>query len=408
MKLETERLYLREMTRDDFPLLCKHLQDEAVMYAWEHAYSDAEVWEGIEKQFQRYKEYGFGVWAVILKENEELIGQCGLSMQPCEDREVLEIGYIFQKKHWHKGYATEAAATCREYAFDKLNAAEVFSLIRDTNIASQNVALRNGMSIRGTYVKHYRGMDMPHYIFSVKRGSLTENMDTLHTTPMGRERIKHNLKLETDDVVLWCKEAVKSADMIIGQGKNWYVYRAGAVITINKHSHTIITAHKINPRVRAMRESDYVCLSEFLYQAIFIPEGVKPPPRSIINEPEIFVYIKDFGTGVGDLGVVAEQNGQVVGAAWTRVIPAYGHIDSETPELAISIFPEFRGYGAGTKLMKKLFELLRENGYRRTSLSVQTDNPAVRFYERLGYKITGEKADHAGHEDYIMIKELEE
>lgn len=170
--LETERLILREMVESDFPLLCRHLQDAEVMYAWEHAYSDSEVHEGLEQQFQRYAQYGFGVWAVILKENGELIGQCGLSMQPCEDREVLEIGYIFQKAYWGKGYATEAAIACRKYAFDKLNAAEVFSLIRDTNIASQNVAKRNGMSIQGTFMKHYRGKDMPHYIFSVRRNSL--------------------------------------------------------------------------------------------------------------------------------------------------------------------------------------------------------------------------------------------
>ena len=166
--LETERLILREMTQADFPALCKHLQDEEVMYAYEHAYSDAEVQEGLDKQFRRYKEYGFGVWSVILKENGELIGQCGLSMQPCEDEELLEIGYIFQKAHWHKGYATEAAVACRKYAFEKLNADEVFSLIRDTNIASQNVAKRNGMSLRRTYIKHYRGIDMPHCVFSVK------------------------------------------------------------------------------------------------------------------------------------------------------------------------------------------------------------------------------------------------
>ena len=129
-------------------------------------------------------------------------------------------------------------------------------------------------------------------------------------------------------------------------------------------------------------------------------------PRSIINDPKIFVYIKDFGTQPGDFGVVAEQNGQIIGAAWTRIIPAYGHIDNATPELAISIFPEFRGYGTGTKLMKKLFEVLRENGYTQTSLSVQKDNPAVRFYQRLGYEISGERIDHAGHEDYLMVKEL--
>ena len=169
MILETERLYLREMTQADFPLLCRHLQDAEVMYAYEHAFSDAEVQEGIDKQLHRYKNDGFGVWAVILKENDALIGQCGLSMQPCDDKEVLEIGYIFQKKYWHKGYATEATVACREYAFTKLSAHEVFSLIRDTNIASQNVAKRNGMSIRGTFVKHYCGVDMLHYIFSAKR-----------------------------------------------------------------------------------------------------------------------------------------------------------------------------------------------------------------------------------------------
>lgn len=235
--------------------------------------------------------------------------------------------------------------------------------------------------------------------------NLTANLNKLHTTDLGALRIKRNLNLQLDDIVLWCKESVKHADIIIGQGKNWYVYRAGVVITINAQSNTIITAHPINAKVRPMRTSDYVCLPEFLYQAIFIPKGEEPPPRSIINDPRIFVYIKDFGTQTADLGVVAEQNGQVVGAAWTRIIPAYGHINAETPELAISILPEFRGYGIGTKLMKKLFKILRANGYARTSLSVQKDNPAMRLYMRLGYRITEEKLDH-GNEDVIMIRDL--
>ena len=164
--------------------------------------------------------------------------------------------------------------------------------------------------------------------------------------------------------------------------------------------------NKLNTTVRAMKVSNYSCLPEFLYQAIFIPEGAEPPPREIINDPQIFVYIKDFGSQPGDLGVVAEQNGQVVGAAWTRIIPAFGNINSETPELAISILPGFRGCGIGTKMLKKLFVALRDNGYTRTSLSVQKDNPAVRFYERLGYKVTEEKLDHVGNEDFIMAKEL--
>ena len=235
---------------------------------------------------------------------------------------------------------------------------------------------------------------------------LIKNLDKLHTTELGQIRIKKNLGLDVRYVTDWCKGIINTADIIIGQGKNWYVYRNGIVLTVNAHSFTIITAHKINTKIRTMNESDHVCLNEFLYQAIFTPKGTKLPPRNIVNLPEIFVYIKDFGTQTGDLGVVAEQNGQIVGAAWTRIISAYGHIDIETPELAISILPEFRGYGIGSKLMKKLFNVLRENGYKQTSLSVQKDNPAVRLYQRLGYEMSGERLDSAGHEDYLMIKVL--
>jgi len=236
--------------------------------------------------------------------------------------------------------------------------------------------------------------------------TLEETLEKLHTTPRGEARIKRSLNLQAEDVVAWCKDTVSEADIIIGQGKNWYVYRRGVVITVNAHSGTVITAHKLNAKVRILCELDYACLPEFLYQAVYIPAGEELPPRSIINDPEIFIYIKEFGMQLGDLGVVAEQNGQVVGAAWTRIIPAYGHIDHDTPELAISILPEFRGYGIGTKLLKRLFEVLRKHGYKRTSLSVQKNNPAVRLYQRLGYEITGDRRDHVGHEDYLMIKEL--
>jgi ribosomal protein S18 acetylase RimI-like enzyme len=158
-------------------------------------------------------------------------------------------------------------------------------------------------------------------------------------------------------------------------------------------------------KIRQIEREDYPVLEDFLYNAIYLPPDTEPVPHEIIYEPEIFVYVKDFG-GKDDCGVVAEQNEQIIGAAWTRIIPAYGHIDNETPELAISVLPNFRGRGIGSKIMQSLFDLLRESGYKRTSLSVQKDNPAVRFYERLGYEITGERLDHANHEDFLMTKNL--
>ena len=136
------------------------------MYAYEGAFSNEEVQEWLDRQISRYKEWNFGLCAVILKETYEMIGQCGLTMQPWKDTQVLEIGYLFERLHWHKGYATEAAKACKKYAFEVLEAKEVCSIIRDTNIASQNVALRNGMVLTDNWTKHYRGVDMPHFRYT--------------------------------------------------------------------------------------------------------------------------------------------------------------------------------------------------------------------------------------------------
>lgn len=167
--LETDRLYLREMNQDDFPALCLMLQEPQVMYAYEHAFSDEEAHEWLDRQMLRYKEDGFGLWAVILKTKDKMIGQCGLTWQDCHGKKVLEAGYLFCKEYWHRGYATEAAAACKEYAFEKLMADEVYSIIRDTNAPSRRVAERNGMALRGGLTKHYYHMDMPHLIYSVRR-----------------------------------------------------------------------------------------------------------------------------------------------------------------------------------------------------------------------------------------------
>lgn len=169
MILETERLYLREMNQRDFNSLCKILQDADTMYAYEGAFSDDEVQEWLDRQIFRYQKWNFGLWAIILKQTDEMIGQCGLTMQPWKDEEVLEIGYLLERLYWHKGYAIEAAKACKKYAFEILQADEVCSIIRDTNIASQNVATRNSMTMMDTWTKHYRGVEMPHYRYVAHR-----------------------------------------------------------------------------------------------------------------------------------------------------------------------------------------------------------------------------------------------
>ena len=168
--LETELLRLRRLTEGDFGNLCMIMQDEETMRAYEGAFSDREVNEWIGKMLGRYREYGFGLWAVELKTTGEFIGQCGITMQTLGDgRQVHEVGYLFRRDFWHNGYATEAARGCMDYAFDTLGAEEVYSIIRDSNMASQRVAERNGMRRVGTMIKHYRGVDMPHYIYAAGR-----------------------------------------------------------------------------------------------------------------------------------------------------------------------------------------------------------------------------------------------
>lgn len=167
--LETDRLILRELCLLDKENLSLILQDKDVMYAYEHAFSDSEVDTWLNNQLRRYKEDGFGLWAVVLKDTDEFIGQCGLTVQKIGEKEVVEVGYLFKKAYWHKGYATEAAIACKNYAFNTLGIDEVYSIIRDNNMPSINVAKRNGMSLKGEFVKQYYGMDMPHLIFSVNK-----------------------------------------------------------------------------------------------------------------------------------------------------------------------------------------------------------------------------------------------
>lgn len=163
--LTTKRLILRELTPGDYDALCVMLRDKDVMYAYEHAFSAEEAHEWLNRQLDRYKTDGFGLWAVILRENGRLIGQCGITKQDVGGKTVREVGYIFDKNFWHRGYAAEAAVACKNYAFDVLGESEVYSIIRVGNEASVKVALANGMKPVGQIIKHYYGMDMPHIVY---------------------------------------------------------------------------------------------------------------------------------------------------------------------------------------------------------------------------------------------------
>ena len=169
MILETERLALRRLEETDLDALAAILRDPQVMYAYEHGFSMEEVQQWLDRQLERYAEYGFGLWAVIEKASGTLIGQCGITMQDWNGRNVPEIGYHLRRDKWHQGFAIEAAEACRDYAFTVLGLQEVYSIIRDNNLPSQRVALRNGMAVRGSFMKYYHGMSMLHLVFSVRR-----------------------------------------------------------------------------------------------------------------------------------------------------------------------------------------------------------------------------------------------
>lgn len=150
--------------------------------------------------------------------------------------------------------------------------------------------------------------------------------------------------------------------------------------------------------IRRIEKNEIELLNTFLYEAIFIPEGVEAPPKEIIYQPELQVYVKDFGDKNGDYCFVAIVDEKIVGAVWVRIMNDYGHIDDETPSFAISLLKEYRGMGIGTKLMEQMIEELRSIGYKRTSLAVQKQNYAVRMYKNIGFEIVDEN-----EEEYIMV-----
>lgn len=153
--------------------------------------------------------------------------------------------------------------------------------------------------------------------------------------------------------------------------------------------------------IREMRKEEHCLLSNFLYEAIYIPDGVEPPPKSIINSPELQEYIFEFGKRKHDKALVAETQRKIVGAIWVRIMNDYGHIDNDTPSLAMSVSKEYRGLGIGSSLLKELLSALKSVGYSKISLSVQKANYAVKMYKQAGFTVVDENS-----EEYIMVVNL--
>ena len=147
--------------------------------------------------------------------------------------------------------------------------------------------------------------------------------------------------------------------------------------------------------IRPIREAEIPLLRDFLYNAIFIPEGVAVPPMSIVDDESLQVYIRDFGKLPDDRCLVAESDGKVVGAIWSRIMNDYGHIDDHTPSIAISLYKEHRNKGIGTDLLKQMLGLLRKEGYKSVSLSVQKANYAMRMYRKAGFQVISDDTEEA-------------
>lgn len=163
--LETERLWLRELTPDDFDAMFEIFGDAETMLYYPQAYSREMLDAALQKQFASYAKNGYGLWALILKSTNQFIGDCGLLTQEVEGVQELEVGYHVNRQYWGQGFAPEAAKACFDYAFDVLGRKRMISMIRPENLPSRRVAEKNGLQIE----KKVFWRDLWHYVYVLER-----------------------------------------------------------------------------------------------------------------------------------------------------------------------------------------------------------------------------------------------
>jgi RimJ/RimL family protein N-acetyltransferase len=265
------------------------------------------------------------------------VGGVGIVLQTDVERVSAEMGYWLGEKYWNRGVMTEVVREMVSYAF--------------------------------LHFPELRKIYAPVFDFNI-----------------ASQRVLQKAGFEREGVLK--QAAIKNGNVV------------------DLHYYSVLKSRWIsNVHYRFFSREDMPILEDLLYEAIFQPEGAEPLPRDIVKRPEIDNYIRGFGQRLGDFCLFAVLNEKIVGGAWLRVLDGdpkgYGNIDSETPELAIAVFREYRNLGIGRGLMYNVIDLALTHGlkgYKQISLSVNKANYAVEMYKKLGFEMVRES-----EEDYVMV-----
>lgn len=164
MRIETDRLILREYKTEDYDALYQIVSDPETMQHYPKPFDEEETRYWIKWNLDNYQKYGFGLWAVILKETGEFIGDCGITIQNIDGEMLPEIGYHIHKKHWRKGYGSEAAKAARDWAFQNTKYDVIYSYMKYTNVGSYSTAIANGMKKVKEYPDEKNGISYAYAI----------------------------------------------------------------------------------------------------------------------------------------------------------------------------------------------------------------------------------------------------
>ena len=321
---ETERLIIRAMRKSDTAGLNAMLLDHEVMSSWEYNFNDSSVQEWLNTQLERYKKFGFGLWAVIEKESGAMIGQAGLSLQTYNDKKVLGVTYIIAKSHWKKGYGAEVALGCKHYAFNVLKAKELYLLIKEDSEASKAVANKLQAYLLGETTWTYRGREMQRLVYRIKNTNTTHfSLETNRTIlrpykdfdyPMLRAILQDketmqsfNGALSEEEVQTWIEREQSSIDRF---GVGWWVIadkNNGSVIGLaglhyTKYLEMQYVLHKDHLHKGYAIEVALAC-KEYAFKHLRVKEMY-----SLCREEDIAAQNVAKRVGMEKMGIVTDEN----------------------------------------------------------------------------------------------------